>query len=191
MNIFLDKERLKTLTDTVLLVGIVLLVYNLATLAASDPDQFEPKTFSNTVVAYISAFIIVFAYWSLLSVILNHIPNLDDTLFLLFLVLLVILTLIPVANILFLQNPNQEANNFAAFTHIAPGILLILVMEFKRDRLDHLNTTEYRYILVSLTIIPLLYSISFVFSFYNSLLSAVIPLLVIPAFIAVGRRFRK
>lgn len=79
MKIFLDKPRLKTITDTVLLVGIVLLVYNLATLAGSEPEQFEPRTFSNTLIAYINAFITVFLYWSLFSAILNYISNLDNT----------------------------------------------------------------------------------------------------------------
>lgn len=76
-KIFLDKARLKTLTDSVLIVGIVLLVYNLATLAGSDPDKFESELFSNTLVAYINAFVIVFMYWSLLSVILDITLYLD------------------------------------------------------------------------------------------------------------------
>lgn len=74
-----------------------MLVYNLATLAGSDPDKFESELFSNTLVAYINAFVIVFMYWSLLSVILDITLYLDDTLFLLFLILLITLTLLPVA----------------------------------------------------------------------------------------------
>lgn len=190
-KIFLDKARLKTLTDSVLLVGIVLLVYNLATLAGSDPDKFESELFSNTLVAYVNAFIIVFMYWSLLSVILDFITYLDDTLFLLFLILLITLTLIPVSNLLFLQSSGQGAAGFIAFTHIAPGLLLILVMKFKRDRLHQLSATESRYILVCLTIIPSLYSISFVFYYYNIFVSNAIALLVIPAFIVVGRILHK
>ena len=134
-KIFLDKARLKTLTDSVMIVRIVLLVYNLATLAGRDPDKFESGLFSNTLVAYINAFVIVFMYWSLLSDILDITLYLDDTLFLLFLILLITLTLVPVANILFLQSSGQGAAHFVAFTHIIPGILLILVMKFKRDRL--------------------------------------------------------
>jgi len=190
-KIFLDKARLKTLTDSVLIVGIVLLVYNLATLAGTDPDKFESKLFSNTLVAYINAFIIVFMYWSLLSDILDITLYLDDTLFLLFLILLITLTLVPVANILFLQSSSQGAAHFVAFTHIAPGLLLILVMKFKRDRLHQLSATESRYILVCLTIIPSLYSISFAFYYYNTFVSNAIALLVIPAFIVVGRILHK
>jgi len=189
MKIFLDKPRLKTLTDTVLLVGIVLLVYNLATLAGSDPEQFEPRTFTNTLIAYINAFITVFLYWSLFSEVINYIPNLDVTLFLLFLTLLITITLIPVTNLLFLQEENQGAANFAAFANIAPGVLLIIVIKFKRGRLEQLSSTEYRYLMASLMVIPSLFFISFVLSFYNSFLSIAIPLLIIPAFVAVGRKF--
>ena len=190
-KIFLDKARLKTLTDSVLIVGIVLLVYNLATLAGGDPDKFESELFSNTLVAYINAFIIVFMYWSLLSVILDITLYLDDTLFLLILILLITLTLIPVSNLLFLQSSSQGAAGFIAFTHIAPGLLLILVMKFKRDRLHQLSAAESRYILICLTIIPSLYSISFVFYYYNTFVSNAIALLVIPAFIVVGRILHK
>ena len=52
MIIFLDKTRLKQLSDSVLLVGIVLLVYDLASVANSDADFFDPTTFFNTLVAY-------------------------------------------------------------------------------------------------------------------------------------------
>lgn len=188
MKIFLDKSRLKTLTDTVLLVGIVLLVYNLAILAGSDPEQFEPRTFSNTLIAYINAFITVFLYWSLFSAVVNYIPSLDIMLFLLFLILLIILTLIPVANLLYLQNPSQGADNFAVFTNIAPGVLLIIVMKFKRGSMEQLSTKEYKYLITSLMVIPSVFFISFILSFYNSFLSTTIPLLIIPAFVAVGRK---
>jgi uncharacterized membrane protein len=187
---FLDKGRLKTLTDTVLLVGIVLLVYNLATLAGSDPDQFEPRTFSNTLIAYINAFVTVFLYWSLFSAVLNYIPHLNVTLFLLFLTLLITITLIPVTNLLSLQEENQGAANFAAFTNIIPGVLLIIVMKFKRGCLEQLGPTEYRYLMACLMVIPSLFLISFVISFYNSFLSISIPLFILPVLLAVGRRFR-
>ena len=123
-KIFLDKPRLKTLPDSVLIVGIVLLVYNLATLAGSDPEKFESELFSNTLVAYINAFIIVFMYWSLLSVILDITLYLDDTLFLLILILLITLTLLPVANILFLQSSSQGAGSFCSLYSYCSRIII-------------------------------------------------------------------
>ena len=77
MIIFLDKTRLKQLSDSVLLVGIVLLVYNLASLANSDADFFDPTSFFNTLVAYVNSFIVVYLYWSLFSVLLTYIEKVD------------------------------------------------------------------------------------------------------------------
>ena len=102
MTIFLDKTRLKQLSDSVLLVGIVLLVYDLASLANSDADFFDPTRFFNTLVAYVNSFIVVYLYWSLFSVLLTYIEKVDVILFLLFIVFLILVTLLPVANILFL-----------------------------------------------------------------------------------------
>jgi hypothetical protein len=64
-------------------------------------------------------------------------------------------------------------------------------MKFKRGSLHQLSATESRYILVCLTIIPSLSSISFAFHYYNTFASNAIALLVIPAFIVVGRILHK
>ncbi len=48
MKVLLQIERLKTLSDSVLLVGIALLVYNLASLAATKLYNFDSETFLNT-----------------------------------------------------------------------------------------------------------------------------------------------
>jgi uncharacterized membrane protein len=132
MIIFLEKTRLKTLSDSVLLVGIVLLVYNLASLANSNADFFDPQTFFNTLVAYVNSFIVVYLYWSLFSVVLTYIEKIDVMVFLLFIVFLILVTLVPVANILYLQQKNQQSQNFHAFIHIVPGILLMLAMFFEK-----------------------------------------------------------
>ena len=114
MIIFLDKTRLIKLSDSVLLVGIVLLVYDLASLANSNADFFDPTTLFNTLVAYVNSFTVVYLYWSLLSVLLTYIEKVDVMLFLLFIVFLILVTLVPVANILFLQQRNQQSQNFHA-----------------------------------------------------------------------------
>ena len=129
-------------------------------------------------------------YWSLLSVILDITLYLDDTLFLLFLILLITLTLL-CSEYIISTKLKSRSSSFCSLYPYAPGILLILVMKFKRDRLHQLSATESRYILVCLTIIPSLYSISFVFYYYNTFVSNAIPLLVIPTFIVVGRILHK
>ena len=120
MIIFLDKTRLKQLSDSVLLVGIVLLVYDLASVANSDADFFDPKTFFNTLVAYVNSFIVVYLYWSLFSVLLTYIEKVDVMLFLLFIVFLILVTLVPVANILFLAATKPTVPEFSCFYSCRP-----------------------------------------------------------------------
>lgn len=191
MIIFLEKTRIKTLSDSVLLVGIVLLVYNLASLANSDADFFNPNTFFNTLVAYINSFIVVYLYWSLFSVILTYIEKVDVILFLLFIVFLILVTLVPVSNILYLQHRNQQSQNFHAFIHIVPGILLFFTMILRKHNLSSLGRKDFRHELLSLTIIPLMYSISFLSDFLDSMISQLIPFFIIPLFILVGRKIYK
>lgn len=191
MIIFLEKTRLKTLSDSVLLVGIVLLVYNLASLANTDAEFFDPKTFFNTFVAYVNSFIVVYLYWSLFSVVLTYIEKIDVMVFLSFIVFLILVTLIPVANILYLQQENQQSQYFRAFILIVPGLLLMFVMSSRKHDLTRLASKDFRHELISLSVIPATYSISFLFSFLNSLTLQLIPLIIIPSFIIIGKRFSK
>lgn len=191
MIIFLDKTRLIKLSDSVLLVGIVLLVYDLASLANSDADFFDPTTFFNTLVAYVNSFIVVYLYWSLFSVLLTYVEKVDVVLFLLFTVFLILVTLVPVANILFLQHRNQQSQNFHAFIHVVPGILLMFAMFLRKHELTRMGHKDYRHELISLTIIPAIYFVSFLFAFLNSMISQLIPFFVIPLFMLVGSKIHK
>ena len=191
MIIFLEKTRLKTLSDSVLLVGIVLLVYNLASLANSNADFFDPEAFFNTLVAYVNSFIVVYLYWSLFSVVLTYIEKIDAMVFLLFIVFLILVTLVPVANILYLQQKNQQSQNFHALIHIVPGILLMYAMYSRKHELTSLGDKDYRRELIGISIIPAMYSISFLFGFLDSLISQLIPFFIIPLFILVGRKTYK
>ena len=98
MKIYLQIERLKTLTDSVLLVGIILLVYNLASLAATTLYNFDSETFINTLVAYVNSFIVVFIYWSIISIVLSCLKQPNVTIFFLLISILILVTLVPVAH---------------------------------------------------------------------------------------------
>jgi uncharacterized membrane protein len=191
MIIFLDKTRLIKLSDSVLLVGIVLLVYDLASLANSDADFFDPTTFFNTLVAYVNSFTVVYLYWSLLSVLLAYIEKVDVMLFLLFIVFLILVTLVPVSNILFLQQRNQQSQNFHAFIHVVPGIILMFAMFLRKHELTRMGHKDYRHELISITIIPAIYFVSFLFAFLDSMISQLIPFFVFPLFILVGSKIHK
>ena len=144
MKLFLQIQKIKTLSDSVLLVGIVLLVYNLASLAATKLYDFDPETFLNTLVAYINSFIVVFLYWSILSIILSYLKQLNVTIFFLLISILILVTLVPVAHEALLQLKKPTAFYFACIIFITPGILLIALSLYAgyKGELRDVNLTD-------------------------------------------------
>ena len=70
-------DRLLAFSDSVIVVAVVLLVYNLATLATTDPDAFQPQIFLSTLIVYVGSFIVVF-FWLTFTTLLEYIKNLND-----------------------------------------------------------------------------------------------------------------
>ncbi|MGA7042185.1 MAG: TMEM175 family protein [Nitrososphaeraceae archaeon] len=179
MKLFLQIQKIKTLSDSVLLVGIVLLVYNLASLAATKLYDFDPETFLNTLVAYINSFIVVFLYWSIVSIILSYLKQLNVTIFFLLISILILVTLVPVAHEALLQLKKPTAFYFASITFITPGILLIALSLYAGYKGELRNVNLYRLIADS-SVIPGVYGLHFVFAIYNPILLNFIPFSIFP-----------
>ena len=184
MKVFLQIQRIKTLSDSVLLVGIVLLVYNLASLAATKLYDFDPETFLNTLVAYICSFIVVFLYWSIVSTILSYLKQINITIFFLLLSTLILVTLVPVAHEGLLQLKKPSAFYFASIIFITPGILLIalslyasLYAEYKGE----LRSVNLYRLIADSSVIPGVYGVNFILALYNPILfNLFIPFSIFP-----------
>ena len=180
MKVFLQIQRIKTLSDSVLLVGIVLLVYNLASLAATKLYDFDPETFLNTLVAYICSFIVVFLYWSIVSTILRYLKQIDITIFSLLLSILMLVTLVPVAHEGLLQLKKPSAFYFASIIFITPGILLIALSLYAKYKGELRNVNLYRLVADS-SVIPGVYVVYFILALYNPILfNLFIPFSIFP-----------
>ena len=179
MNTFLDIERLKILGDSVLLVGIVLLVYSLASLAATRLYDFDSETFFNTLVAYINSFVAVFIYWSIFSVILSRLKELNVLIFLLSISILILVTLIPVAHEGLLQLKKPSAFYFATVIFITPGMFLVALSLYAKYKGELCNVNMHNLIADSCTI-PGVYSVYFILVFSHPILSIFIPFLIFP-----------
>jgi uncharacterized membrane protein len=190
MNIFLHIERLKTLSDSVLLVGIVLLVYSLASVAATKLYDFDSETFLNTLVAYINSFIAVFIYWSVFSTILSCIKQLNEIILLLSISILILVTLIPVAEEGLLQLKKLSAFRFANIIFIIPGILLIALSLYVKYKGELHNVNLY-YLIAASCVIPALYGIYFILVFFSPILHNFIPFCVFPIFYILKKYFIK
>ena len=181
MEGFLSSERLKSFSDSVLIVAMVLLVYNLATLAGSEPRFFEPGIFTNALIAYISSFIVVFYYWSRFTLLLDHIDTLDDTSILVALAFLILVTLTPVSYIGLLQLKSHPALIFACVNQILAGSALMLLLGITTRKKT--MGSKARYFFFQISIIPLVYLTSLLLSYLSLTGATVFPLSIIPIFL--------
>ena len=190
MKVFLEIERLKTLTDSVLLVGIILLVYNLASLAATTLYNFDTETFINTLVAYVNSFIVVFIYWSIISVVLSCLKQPNVTIFFLLISILILVTLVPVAHVGLLQQMKPSAFYFASIIFITPGILLIILSLYAGYKGELRNVNLYRLVADS-CVIPGVFGVHFILVFYNPILSNFFPFSIFPILYILGKIFSR
>jgi uncharacterized membrane protein len=190
MKVFLEIERLKTLTDSVLLVGIILLVYNLASLAATTLYNFDSETFINTLVAYVNSFIVVFIYWSIISIVLSCLKQPNVTIFFLLISILILVTLVPVAHEGLLQQMKPSAFYFASIIFITPGILLITLSLYAGYKGELRNVNLYRLVADS-CVIPGVYGVHFILVFYNPILSNFFPFSIFPILYILGKIFSR
>ena len=187
MKVFLQIQRIKALSDSVLLVGIVLLVYNLASLAATKLYDFDPETFLNTLVAYICSFIVVFLYWSIVSTVLSYLKQINITIFFLLLSTLILVTLVPVAHEGLLQLKKPSAFYFASIIFITPGILLIALSLYAGYKGELRNVNLYSLVADS-CVIPGVYGVYFILALYNPILfNLFIPFSIFPILYIIGK----
>jgi uncharacterized membrane protein len=187
MKGFLTAERLKSFSDSVLLVGEVLLVYNLATLATSEPEFFELDTFFHALAAYISSFIVVFFYWSRFTLLLDHIKSLNDTIILISLAFLILVTLTPVSYIGLLQLKSHNALIFSSVNQILAGSFLVLLWKILAK--DKTLAAKAKYFFLQVSVIPLIYIVALLISYLNFTVALVIPLSILPTFLLIRLRY--
>lgn len=189
MKGFVTTDRLRSFSDSVLIVGVVLLVYNLATLATSEPEFFEPDLFFHALVAYICSFIVVFFYWSRFTLLLDYAENLEDATIFISLVFLVTVTLTPVSLIGLIELGNESSLIFSCIVQILAGIFLItLVIIIKKQKtLGH----KGRYFLIQVCVIPIVYAISLIISFLYYEIAVIIPIFILPIFLILRKSYEK
>ena len=81
MKGFLSVERLKGLSDSVLLVALTILAYNLIppNLVNGQADPTELDSFYDTLYGTVSSFFVIFVFWMLYMKILDHLTVPDDS----------------------------------------------------------------------------------------------------------------
>lgn len=123
----LRSDRLLAFSDSVIVVAVVLLVYNLATFASTGPNAFQSQIFLSTLIVYVGSFIVVFFFWLTFTTLLEYIKKLNDIVTSLSLIFLILVTLTPVGNILEQQQKSEKSLLFTSLIEISAGSVLLMI----------------------------------------------------------------
>ena len=128
----LTVERLKMLSDSVLLVAITILAYNLAppSLINGKINEIETQSFLDNVYGLISSFFTITIFWVLYTKILDYMIKIDDVLIVISLVFFILILLIPVFSLAQFQYMNMRSVISLALLQIINGSLLLLLWTY-------------------------------------------------------------
>ena len=188
--VLIRADRLRSFSDSVMLVAVVLLVYNLATLANTEPNAFQPQIFLSTLIAYIASFIVIFFFWLTFTTLLEYIKNLNDIVVSLSIIFLVLVTLTPVGNVVTTERQNEKSLLFTSSIQISAGSMLLVIFFYvTKGKIPptHVAKLTLTYIFV----IPSVYTVCLLISFLNFTIAQLLTYSVIPVFVIVRIKVNK
>ena len=177
-------DRLLAFSDSVIVVAVVLLVYNLATFATTEPNAFQSQIFFSTLIVYVGSFIVVFFFWLTFTTLLEYIKNLNDIVASLSLIFLILVTLTPVGNVLEQQQKSEKSLLFTSLVEISAGsVLLIMFFYVTKGKVppNHVAKLTLTYTCV----IPSVYTVCLFVSFLNFTIAQLLTYSIVPIFILV------
>lgn len=199
MSEFLTVERLKTFSDSVLLVAITILAYNLVppSLLNGKLIDVEVQSFLDNFYGLISSFSVISVFWVLYTKVLDYTREVDEIVIFTSLMFFILVLLIPVFSLAQFQYENLQSVVSLAVLQIINGLLLLLLWTYlirHRNRLmaqeEELSTTAKRYMYSRLALIPSLYIFTIALALLvGNRVAAVFPVIIIPAMVLLGRVF--
>ena len=197
---FLTVERLKVFSDSVLLVAITILAYQLVppSIINGRLSGGEVQSFVDNVYGLISSFFVISFFWVLYTKILDYMKKPDDIVIITSLTFFILVLLIPVFTLAQFQYRNLQSVISLALLLITNDLLLVLLWVYLIKHKKHLMTqegelssiTDNRYMYSRLAIIPCLYIITIGIAFFISVKIAVVfPVIIVPAMISLAKVF--
>jgi uncharacterized membrane protein len=192
---FLSVERLKGLSDSVLLVALTILAYNLIppSLINGQADPTELESFFDNLFGMVSSFFVIFVFWILYMKILDHLTEPDDIIILTSLVFFLLILVTPVFTLAQVQYESAPAVVFLSLLMILTDLILIFLwkyMQKKSLRVEN-RKREFKSIRNIFFVIPTLYTISILVAFYSIKLSIILPVVMIPTLLLLNGLVRK
>lgn len=188
-------ERLKTLSDSILLVSLTLLAYNLVppSVVNGQLNADEVKNFLDNLYGLISSFFVIIVFWVIYTKILDYLKESNEIVVWVSLTFFILVLLTPVFSVALFQYQVQPSITSLASLQIVNGILLVLLwMYLLRHRnmmTIELKKNDNRYMYSILSVIPSLYAISIGIAFINIQMAIIFPVIMVPTMMLLGQAF--
>jgi uncharacterized membrane protein len=188
-------ERLKTLGDSILLVSLTLLAYNLVppSVVNGQLNADEVKDFLDNLYGLISSFFVIIVFWAIYTKILDYLKKSNEIVVWVSLTFFILVLLTPVFSVALFQYQVQPSITSVASLQIVNGILLVLLwMYLLRHRnmmTIELKKNDNRYMYSILSVIPSLYAISIGIAFINIQMAIIFPVIMVPTMMVLGQAF--
>jgi uncharacterized membrane protein len=192
---FMTTERLKTLSDSILLVSLTLLAYNLVppSVVNGQLNADELNNFLDNLYGLISSFFVIIVFWVIYTKILDYLKKSNEIVVWVSLTFFILVLLTPVFSVALFQYQVQPSITSLASLQIVNGILLVLLwMYLLRHRnmmTIELKKNDNRYMYSILSVIPSLYAISIGIAFINIQMAIIFPVIMVPTMTLLGQAF--
>lgn len=192
---FMTTERLKTLSDSILLVALTLLAYNLVppSVVNGQLNADEVENFLDNLYGLISSFFVIIVFWVIYTKILDHLKESNEIVVWVSLTFFILVLLTPVFSVALFQYQVQPSITSLASLQIVNGILLVLLwMYLLRHRnmmTIELKKNHNRYMYSILSVIPSVYAISIGIAFINIQVAIIFPVIMLPTMTLLGQAF--
>ena len=196
MSGLLTTERLKSFSDSVLLVAITILAYNLVppSVINGQVNPDELKDFYYNLYGLISSFIVISIYWIFSMYFFDYLKYPNEIITLTSITFFVLILITPITTVGELQYRSWEAVAALSLLQIFNSLIMIFLWWYlglnKSLQSKELDTGTKKKMYVRLSIIPSLYAIFIGLSFISFNVAVFFPVIMLPALILVAKARR-
>jgi uncharacterized membrane protein len=189
----LTTERLKSFSDSVLLVAITILAYNLVppSIVNGQVNPYELEDFFYNLYGLISSFMVISVFWLFSMYFFDYLKDPDEIITLLLLTLFVLILITPITTVAELQNRTWQGVTVLSLLQVVNSLMLMILWWYlgksKNLQTKELENSIKKKGYIRLAIIPSLYIISIGLSFFNFDVAVIFPVFMIPSLILVAK----
>lgn len=191
MSSLLTTERLKSFSDSVLLVAITILAYNLVppSIVNGQANPDEMKDFFYNLYGLISSFVVISVFWIFSMYFFDYLKSPNEIITLISIAFFVLILVTPITTVAELQYRSWEAVAALSLLQVINSLMMIFLWWYlgknKNLQSKELDNNMKKKMYIRLSVIPSLYVISIGLSFISFNVAIIFPVIMIPVLILV------